>query len=147
MWNHFFLPTSSLVHGWIFWMWKICSLPLLLYYIVEKCKPYCNRRCIIQSDFISKTNFRLHISDYRFYLNIGNGSQRIIRNIRHRLSSWITIFNLLGIQHQRFVNIFAKNLNLFIESTHCWDQWSYQDIRLVTQQVVPNFTTWPCLWR
>ena len=33
----------------------------------------------MQSDCISKTNFRLHISDYRFYLNIGNGSQRIIR--------------------------------------------------------------------
>ena len=26
-------------------------------------------------------------------------------------------------------------------------QWSYQDIRLVTQQVAQNFTTWPCLWR
>ena len=25
-------------------------------------------------------------------------------------------------------------------------QWSYQDIRLVTQRVVQNFTTWPCLW-
>ena len=24
-------------------------------------------------------------------------------------------------------------------------QWSYQDIRLVTQQVVQNLTTWPCL--
>ena len=31
-----------------------------------------------RSDFISKTNFRLHISDYRFYLNIGNGSHLII---------------------------------------------------------------------
>ena len=25
-------------------------------------------------------------------------------------------------------------------------QWFYQDIRLTTQQVVQNFTTWPCLW-
>ena len=28
---------------------------------------------LCRGDFISKTNFRLHISDYRFYLNIGNG--------------------------------------------------------------------------
>ena len=34
-----------------------------------------------RSDFISKTNFRLHISDYRFYLNIGNGSHLIIYRV------------------------------------------------------------------
>ena len=31
-----------------------------------------------------------------------------------------------------------------------YHQWSYQDIRLATQRVVQNFTTWPCLpnlWR
>ena len=28
---------------------------------------------LCRGDFISKTNFRLHISDYRFYLNIGSG--------------------------------------------------------------------------
>ena len=33
---------------------------------------------LCRGDFISKTNFRLHISDYRFYLNIGNGSHLII---------------------------------------------------------------------
>ena len=49
------------------------SSPILLYYMFEKCKPCCNRRGIMQGDFISKTNFRLHISDYRFYLNIGSG--------------------------------------------------------------------------
>ena len=29
----------------------------------------------------------------------------------------------------------------------CSHQWTYQDVRLVTQWVVQHFTTWPCFWR
>ena len=49
--------------------------PLLLCYIFEKCKPYCKWRGVGAAQILSvKLILRLHISNYRFYLNMGNGS-------------------------------------------------------------------------
>ena len=40
--------------------------------------------------------------------------------------------------------LYPQNNLIFQDRPVCQPQWSYQDIRLATQQVVQNFTTWPC---
>ena len=72
----FFLAGSRVV-SWVGPQWKYSSpLPHITCII---CLRNVNLAVTGEQDFISKTNFRLHISDYRFYLNIGRSHQWWLR--------------------------------------------------------------------
>ena len=72
----FFLAGSRVV-SWVGPQWKYSSpLPHITCIICLRNVNLAVRgEALCRGDFISKTNFRLHISDYRFYLNIGSGWQ------------------------------------------------------------------------
>ena len=71
----FFLAGSRVV-SWVGPQWKYSSpLPHITCIIcLRNVNLAVTGEPLCRGDFISKTNFRLHISDYRFYLNIGKAT-------------------------------------------------------------------------
>ena len=95
---------------------------------------------------VKRSSAFLHAS---LQLRFPNKELRYFKDeMRAWCSKWVYLKQWRVLVAGCMITLLSTCHNIKYQSQHLiWlHQWSYQDIRLETQRVVQNFTTWPCLW-